>query len=399
MKSAIVILLFCLGCGYCWSQATLLNQYLYSSNEDSILVDNFLYEHADYLIWVVGEDSESQSVINNAQELETLYGIHVIYLTQYTPSENIEQELENNPLSPNHRFQLSNYDLFYTGKPQLYFINNEKELVHQVSGFIFQNNVNQLINQYLVADYEPILDGLFVECLTDNQWCDSLEYLTFSKGQITKNNQSYTEIKQDQNRHLVRENADEHSIYYFREDLNEELVLYTFDYHICDSVLLYSVMTNSYHPVVITDQYYQGGMVHWVTDRTFNCDSDIYLEIISGIGTNAGLLPLINSESIRSTLHCQYQSGDITFSISECDPEKPNDQSIALYPNPSIDRITLVGRFSDISIDGLFDMQGRRVQLVLLDSKTVSTQDLSSGAYILRASVDGVSQYFQFVKM
>ncbi len=403
MRISILTLTYLLGVlSSLYAQSSLLDQFLYISNEDSIQVEDFLYEHGDYLIWFVGDDVESQKVIDNylslTQEIETEHGVHLVFVSRHTPTLNIAQVLESSQLSSGNSFQVSNFEAFYTGELELFFISNQKEETHRVSGLVTNNTLDQLITQHLVLPYDPILDGFFLECLTDNHSCDTLEYLTFSKGQVSMNGKVYTEIKKDQAIHLVRESTDENAIYYFKEESNEEIVLYTFDYHICDTVMLYSVLTQSFTEVIITDQYTKDGNIHWVTNLPFDCSGELYLEIIAGVGTNAGLLPLIDLESVRSTLLCQYQSGDITYSNGECDPDKPNDRSVSLYPNPATDQITLVSSFTDISIDGLFDMQGRRVQLNLLDDMTVSTQNLASGIYILKASVGGVDQYFQFVK-
>jgi hypothetical protein len=85
---------------------------------------------------------------------------------------------------------------------------------------------------------------------------------------------------------------------------------------------------------------------------------------------------------------------DITTSVHDV-----NQQSVAVYPNPSEDFITIRTKLDQAGILQIFDLQGRSImQKQIYNGESVNLSHLSSGLYVYRVYFKGILQSGKLVK-
>lgn len=120
---------------------------------------------------------------------------------------------------------------------------------------------------------------------------------------------------------------------------------------------------------------------------------------VGQVETHYARARVTNAETVSASLHEGVQQ---TYLINELDIDEANGVSARLYPNPTVNEITI----EIISVPGqytyeLYTIEGKLLQQskFVEERTTVNMSSYSSGSYLLRLYGDGRESKYRIVKI
>ena len=225
------------------------------------------------------------------------------------------------------------------------------------------------------------------------------EYFTHINGMDTLiNNTEYSVFSSDYHGSLfLREDSAKAIVYFYDETFNKERRAMDLNLTVGDSFYLGFDTISTREPYHTVDSVYTvNGRKHVRLDFEFFGKNE-KLEFIEGVGPTAGLSFKKSVDYFGSYLICSWKDDSNIFGSKyydgDCDPEitsvpdynRPFENSITLYPNPTRNEIRIAGdqseQFKDyriLSIDGRLVKSGR-----LNNEKVIQAGELSPGLYVV----------------
>ena len=159
----------------------------------------------------------------------------------------------------------------------------------------------------------------------------------------------------------------------------------------------------------VTDIYQKDGREHRVMNKMIDtgCGEEIPFEIITGLGTNAGLLFDIEGHKIVSRLVCHtvndslvYRDVNINLGCITSSVAERKNEEIKLYPNPTSKSLTLELFWPDTTAIQIHNTQGQEVQVLMTTDKVINLDlvHLPVGLYYLTLENGGNRQTHKVFK-
>jgi len=391
------------------SQTIDLDQILHGSDKDSISLRDYVTGGDNHLLILPPTDCDDcLSYYSEYRQAADTWAED--YNLQITILPERSSETSQVTLQVANQEQQSGLDVLLRGPSgtpsttaRLILLQANGTQVKEFSQFISAEAMSAEIAAYLNANNSnrSLLKSQTLQCLTDLSLCDQTSILLATKGSQQKNENIYTEVWTEAESYLLRESDDGRQVYLYSEQDEQEYLLLDFTARQCDTLELYSVMTQTIHQLEVLDYTYVNGLESWTLNRTLGCDqSEQYLTLHYGLGTNAGLIPYYDDSIVYTQLNCQYTDDILTYgNEEECPIDKPDELSqLLIFPNPTDGRLTVDSGWKDVLIVSLYTIDGRRLPLNQVDNNTLDLTRLPQGMYLLGVEKDARLTYYKVIK-
>ena len=278
---------------------------------------------------------------------------------------------------------------------------------------------------------KPTAEGLSTNCtILDAFLKRELRRLTLTPQVLTNMKQTttsdclsanYLEINPESTQHILGEQYIEVDKFYLREDSLTGNIYKYYPFPTLDSLYLDFTMPicskidlrdieGDILSMQVTDIYQKEGREHRVMNKMIEtgCGDEIPFEIITGLGTNAGLLFDIEGYKIVSRLVCHTISDSLVYQDEAIDVGcitssigvPLDDKKIKLYPNPTSKSLTLELFWPDTTTISIRNTQGQDVLNIITTDQvlTLDIEYLPVGLYYLTLENDDTKQTQKLVK-
>lgn len=381
-------------------QNSLLDQYIFSSDDDSMLIVDYLDPKTNYVFTLYGDwcgwcKKELRDYEDIYPQWQEDFNMKFVVLDDYG-SDDIEQAIQDLSDYPYEIFvtKAIRMPLGVTGFPRNYFVSTGKELVYEKPGYASPEDMTELLDLLFDKNLRSNLPSNLTQATKVFNDCET-EWQT---GQLTEeviefNEHNYQVFKRHGRDHYIREEIDYSKVYIYNEDKDEEHTLLDFTKEICETVSIYSVLTDSLLDLKVLDKYCVGQDQYLELDlKIADCEAvETNLTFISGKGSNAGLVPIFDQNFCYSHLNCQWEDGLMVFSETE-DCLLLNDEelivpeaSVHIWPNPANDFLSVA--LSEGSSEGNITITSIRGEVLFRSSiqnrAEIKLSGFSAGIYLL----------------
>jgi len=397
-------------------QANILDQYGHTSENDSILIRDYMDPEYNYLFIMYGSwcqdcRKELEDYLPYYSNWLNVFKTKVVVLDDFT-FDDIEggiDALSNYPYevlaTERIRVDLDIFDF-----PTNFLYRKDQTLIISNSGFTPGSQFNSYITTFLPKNPHPIFTGSIRQSLQKVD-CEFVE-LEYSVPDITHeiNGDFYFRASSNEGDvHYVRESVEDLKVYYLDTVSMEEYLLFDYDLKLCDRVSLYSTSEKRMIDAHVIDVYCEG--IHFHYELNIPLTECVYFEdnlvLISGIGTNVGLFPDFDENDHHNLLQCHFVDNFPTYSSwnsGNCDEitsadDIENSHLISIVPNPVINELEIRHGFNDLEVNHIIDVSGNRVPIEYNQNSKLSVKHLAAGLYILNATIDGASLNLRFLKI
>jgi len=400
------------------TQETLLEQYAFTSTEDSILLFDYVDPEYNYLFILYG--SWCNNCIQELEEYEAyysdwlhIYNTKVVVLDDFT-FDNIEDGLVALEAYPYEAFATErirvSLDLF--DFPSNFLFGQDREQIVLKTGFTSALEMNDLITLFIPKNPSPVLRGPIDQLVTYYDECEALntERITTNNNPVEINGQQYLRFTTTHGEtHYVRESDDETKLFYLDTLNNEEYLLFDYDVSICDTVNIYSVSEQRLIEAHVLDIYCEFEYFYYELDIPFsNCfEEQKYFTMIAGVGSNAGLFAEFNETSVNSLLRCQKLNEKIIFEdifFGDCQVIVANEDlsesnPVTLSPNPATDYVEMNHNYNHLEIISITDINAKEIVFKSILDNQLDVKDVPVGLYVINYIADGKYGSVRFLKI
>ena len=387
-------------------------QWIFSSENDSIQISSLSENHRNYIILFYGawsNQSNEQLALFEAKMnvWKDQHNLDIIVINDFYAT-SIEDGLNEMLNYPFQKWVSKN-------------IRNELDILKFPNAFFYVNN--QLISQFeslkSVDEWEQIFNKYIKHELHENIQTSTEQLVSFAincEGQlfdVLLEPKDSTEIIYKLTAFFENYRLRE-STYFERVEISAPnspffFDLLVFDAEICQSIKIYSILSDKVIDVEVTDVFTQDGRRHVKTNMPFlNCpDHPEYLTFISGIGSNAGLVPVFNDSYVFSKLLCATVDEEQVFTFNN-DPNNCNlsyhedsittSEDFQIFPNPTSHQIEIQGLDTTIDHIEIRNLEGKSCKIINGDQRFIELKDLSPGIYILTLSFENKTVHKKFIK-
>ncbi|MGB3608488.1 T9SS type A sorting domain-containing protein [Psychroserpens sp.] len=210
-------------------------------------------------------------------------------------------------------------------------------------------------------------------------------------------------------------------LFFIAETDNEDEELWVTDGTSANTLALTSFINdNAFANVMIFDQpsklFSDGDNVYYLANyATDNTLSNNEIGISSGTLESTNMLAeinpngnalfvnpfIINDKLVFESFEGTYYRELWTSELSQLsnDENKFENSNISLYPNPSIDYISVKNLKNRITEITIFSLEGRKIKTFTSNFQSISVQDLSAGTYVVSIELDnGQLHKLKFIK-
>jgi len=249
-------------------------------------------------------------------------------------------------------------------------------------------NLDDFLRNELYDSSHPAIINDIKQTITKD--CASSSFLKInSQDKEVFENEEYTRV----GNLFLKEDLVTGNIYQYNDFFTDDALYLDFHLPICSNFMLVDKDGDQLE-IKIVDSYVENGHKHLVSDKNIfsDCQEDIPFEIISRIGTNAGLLFDIEDEQIVSRLVCHMVDDSLTYYDNDigldCITTSTNnliDDEIKLYPNPTRKSLTLELFWPGTTAIQIHNAQGQEVisQMTREPVINFNLELLPEGMYIL----------------
>ena len=390
-----------------FGQLSLIDQYIYKSDTDSISVGNYLdpTRNEVLLIYPSNCDECLSDIIAYEQVIDqwgTDYDLDITILVQphqwqFTTTSLIQQV----ELNTDFEVFVFNGDIDSQGS---YLYSKSLRYESIIPEYLSKEDLEPYL--VIMAEAESLqndlLESNILQCAVDVSNCDEADTIFLHINDIVQvGGTEYSEVLSRAENSLLRLDAINRRMFYFDPTDSTEHLLYSLDGYVCDSIKIFSVSEDNYVDAVITDYWIDGDYEYWSTDIEMQCQDSTEPFIISTqYGTNAGLIPQFKDGKVTSKLVCHYDAGGLEYGDPENCPSDKVDQlsTLRVFPNPVRDFLFIEAGINNIEHIRMHNLRG---QLIIPESKydgPIDMSGLSSGVYFLAITSEGQLSRYRVVK-
>ena len=387
-------------------QETLLNSMVYGSDKDSILLVDYVNGEYNHLILFQTEDcvdcsayySQYRQVSDQWSEQFNL--VITIIAPRISNQASIESQVESYELESGLNVLVS--DASQASSQKELIVTSKMRDVVSFQSYLEVDDIEKELQSLLEpTPNQFILDKHVLQCLEDLEVCSDKTKLLYTSGEVKVNDRIYTEVLVSNQKYALRESHDGRQVYLYHSDDLQEYLLLDYSGRQCDTITLYSVMTETMQSHRVSEYTCVNGIESWVLELPFDCDQELRtLTLTYGQGTNAGLIPLYDEAAVYTALLCQYEDTVLTMGDTEdCPIDKASQLSqLLIYPNPTQGNLIIDSGIQPIQLKGIYSIDGKLIFTLSGSSDEIDLTDLPQGIYLLAIEQNLRTIYHKIVK-
>jgi len=397
------------------AQNHILDQWVFSSETDSMQLRDYVDQNKNYVISMYGDwcypcKQELRAWKESYAEWQQEYNLEIIVLDDFN-GENIVEALDTLNIEYDYTsfvtkdihssldVQSFPTNLFITGNSLVYMSSGAKEV----------EEMEQLFSEVFTKQKFPILDAPIEQkqLLLENCAVDYGAINSEVGDTILLNGFWYRELYSEEldERFFLRESDDLNYVFIYDEEKEEEFVLFDYTKGVCEEIELYSPLLKQMISTQVVNVYCIGQRTYYETNIPYTeCfGEDVYYTLVTGIGSDAGIIPVFDQAVCYSNVICQFEEEELTYQ----NPESENCEIVSdvqetplyaeghVFPNPNTGEFAVEHK-KEITAVIVYDVSGRKVhrETVQAKSKMIDLGELASGAYFLTMELkEGIEMY------
>lgn len=399
-------------CSFCFMQAqeSVLDQWAFTSETDSVQLKNHIDENTNYVFSIYGDwcypcKQELKAWKSQYAKWKADYNLEIVVLDDFNEDnilaalDSLEKEYPykafvTKRIHPAIDVNSFPTNIFVTGKSVVYMESGQKD----------PSEMETLFVELFTKVKTPILDAalsqkqLFMEnCAEAYKGVQSEESDT-----VIINSQRYRELYSEEfgESYFLRESEDLNYVYLYDRDSEEEHVLFDYTKGICEEIELYSPLLKRNVKTIVVDVYCIGQRTYYELDIPYSECFGVskYYTLVTGLGSNAGIIPVFDEFICYSSLICQFEDDLLSYEHPEsedCAILSSTDQGefksdLEIYPNPTQGEITIKHPSKKIEKIKVYGLLGHCVYTYENASQTIvlSLNGIERGVYFLELSID-----------
>ncbi len=389
-------------------------QWIFSSDNDSIQIKDLGVNHANYILMFFGswsDQCDEQLEIFEAHKTswENQYDLDIFVVNDFYAN-SIEDGLNvlngypfQNRVAKNIRSEIDIQRFPST----LLFVNDQ--LVLQNESIRSKEEWEASFDQYIKFDLHRNLSSELKQVVAYS-FFNCMEEIFEIKLDLKDSISNTYDLTEMLNDHSLSESEDFGCLRISPPENNFFFKQALFNAEVCQTIRVYSPLIKTMVEMKVTDVFSKDGRRHVVTDLPFkDCPGNPnFLTFISGIGSNAGLVPLFDNTFVYTTLLCATVNDEQIYVLnndatncsitSQTNSELNTLEDFKVIPNPSSHQIEIAGIDAIVDQIEIKDMQGKTCLKFMGNQKQIDIQQLHPGIYLLSVSFENKTLYKKFIK-